>query len=230
MSHELRTPLNAIIGFSEIIAKESLGPVGVRKYAEFSDLVAKSGQHLLTLINNVLEVSRIDENAAKLEIGDLDFHECAQSCIGVARLLRDYKNQTIIAHTGGAPLLRSDARLIKHIVTNLLSNAVKFSNEGGNVALTAWAEGDAFVFEIADDGVGIDPELMPHLAKLFFQSDGSFTRKHEGLGVGLYLVKRYVDLLKGALSVESESGKGTTVRVTLPGAVSPLRPASEAAA
>lgn len=229
MSHELRTPLNAIIGFSEMIANEALGPVGVRKYAEFSDLVAKSGHHLLALINNVLEVSRIDESTATTQVTEFDFNDCVQSCITLTRRLRDYKNQTIIAHTSGAPMLHGDARLIKHVLTNLLSNAVKFSNEGGNISITAWSEGDAFVFEIADDGVGVDAALMPHLTELFYQSDLSFTRKHDGMGVGLYLVKRYLDLMKGSLRIESEPGKGTTVRVSLPGAAGRVSTPAEAA-
>lgn len=230
MSHELRTPLNAIIGFSEMMAHETLGPIGVRKYAEFSDLVAKSGHHLLALINNVLEVSRIDDNAATLEIADFDFNECAQACITVARRLRDYRNQTIIAHTSGAPMLAGDARLMKHVLTNLLANAVKFSSEGGNISVTAWSEGDAFIFEVTDDGVGIDASLMPHLTELFFQSDRSFTRKHDGMGVGLYLVKRYLDLMKGTLTFESGAEQGTCVRVTLPGAAGRARTSTEAAA
>ncbi len=229
MSHELRTPLNAIIGFSEMIANETLGPVGVRKYAEFSDLVAKSGHHLLALINNVLEVSRIDESAPALQITEFDFKECAQSCITLARRLRDYKNQTIIAHTSGAPLLHGDARLIKHVLTNLLSNAVKFSGECGKISITAWSEGEAFVFEITDDGVGVDSALMPHLTELFYQPDLSFTRKHDGMGVGLYLVKRYLDLMKGSLRFESEPGKGTTVRVSLPGGAGRVSTPAEAA-
>jgi signal transduction histidine kinase len=229
MSHELRTPLNAIIGFSEMIAKEALGPVGVQKYAEFSDLVAKSGHHLLSLINNVIEVSRLDDNAGEIQTAEIDFNDSVQSCIAMTRNLRDYKHQTIIAHVGGAPLLNADARLIKHVLANLLSNAVKFSGEAGNISITAWGEGDAFVFEVTDDGVGIDPALMPHLTELFYQTDRSFTRKHDGLGMGLYLVKRYLDRMNGSLTFESEPGKGTTVRVSLPGAAGRTRAASEAA-
>ena len=230
MSHELRTPLNAIIGFSEMIAHETFGPIGVPKYAEFSDLVLKSGHHLLALINNVLEVSRIEDNEATLEIEEFDFRETVQSCVAVARRLRDYKNQTILAHTSGAPLLLSDARLIKQVLTNLLSNAVKFSREGGNISVTAWSEADTFMFEVVDDGVGIDASLMPHLTEIFYQTGRNFTRKYEGMGVGLYLVKRYLDLIKASLTIESSPGKGTCVRVSLPGAVGRTRTHADAAA
>jgi PAS domain S-box-containing protein len=216
MSHELRTPLNAIIGFSEMIAGESLGPVGTAKYAEFADVVAKSGHHLLMLINNVLEVSRIGES--DVEAAPFDFSELVSRCVANLRRLRDYRDHAIVAQTGSATIVRADERLVRHVLFNLLANAVKFSGERGNVAIRAWSESDAFVFEVADDGVGIDPALMPHLTELFYQTDLTLTRKHEGMGVGLYLVKRYLDMMKGSLHIESEPGKGTTMRVTLPGA------------
>lgn len=226
MSHELRTPLNAIIGFSEMIANETLGPAGIPKYVEFSDLVAKSGHHLLTLINNVLEISRIDDNASSLEISTFDFNDCMEGCVAAARRLRDHRHHTIIAHASGSPLVKSDQRLVRQILFNLLSNAVKFTGDYGNVSVSAWSEGNAFCFEVTDDGIGIEPEIMPHLTELFYQPDMSFTRKHEGMGVGLYLVKRYLDLVKGSLHIESEPGKGTTVRVTLPGAAQASREAA----
>ncbi len=221
MSHELRTPLNAIIGFSEMIANETLGPAGQPKYVEFSDLVVKSGHHLLTLINNVLEITRIDDNPESMEVSEFDFRECMDSCVSLARRLRDHKHHTIVAHLSGPPVVKADQRLVRQVLFNLLANAVKFTGEHGNISVSAWSEGDAFVFEVSDDGVGIDHSLMPHLTELFYQPDKSFTRKHEGMGVGLYLVKRYLDMMTGSLHIESEPGKGATVRVTLPGAAMP---------
>ena len=229
MSHELRTPLNAIIGFSEIIANETLGPVGQPKYVEFSDLVVKSGHHLLTLINNVLEISRIDDNPESMEVSAFDFNDCMESCVALARRLRDHRHHTIIAHLSGSPVVKADQRLVRQVLFNLLANAVKFTGDYGNVSVSAWSERDAFVFEVSDDGVGIEKTLMPHLTELFYQPDKSFTRKHEGMGVGLYLVKRYLDMMKGSLHIESEPGKGTTVRVTLPGAAQPEAAARSAA-
>jgi len=229
MSHELRTPLNAIIGFSEMIANEALGPAGQPKYVEFSDLVAKSGHHLLTLINNVLEISRIDDNPDAMVVAEFDFNECMESCVSLARRLRDHRHHTIVAHLSGSPVVKADQRLVRQVLFNLLANAVKFTGDYGNVSVSAWSEGDTFVFEVSDDGVGIDKALMPHLTQLFYQSDASFTRKHEGMGVGLYLVKRYLDMMKGSLHIESEPGKGTTVRVTLPGAAKPEAAARSAA-
>jgi signal transduction histidine kinase len=132
----------------------------------------------------------------------------------------------------GANRVRADRRVIKHTLANLLSNAVKFTGPNGRIDVNAWAEGDTFVFEIVDDGTGIDPALMPHLTDLFRHADQAFTRKHEGMGAGLYLVKRFVTLLNGSLSFQSELGKGTRVRVALPGAAVPesAQPAADEAA
>jgi signal transduction histidine kinase len=229
MSHELRTPLNAIIGFSEIMANQTLGPVGTPAYIEYSDVIAKSGHHLLALINNVLEISRLDQNETAIALETIDFGESAAAGVAFIRGLRDYKNQNITIEAEGDLKFVADARLIKYVLINLLSNAVKFTADGANIKVAGRAEGDALVFEVSDDGVGIDPKLMPYVTQIFYQTDSSFTRKHEGMGVGLYLVKRHVDLLKGALHIESAPGKGTTVRVTLPGAVRP-RPVLAAAA
>jgi signal transduction histidine kinase/CHASE2 domain-containing sensor protein len=219
MSHELRTPLNAIIGFSEMMAGQIMGPLGSAQYVEFADVVAKSGHHLLSLVNNILEISRLEQDAQTLAIDDIAFDECANAAAEFARTSRDYKSQTISVHVAeGARRVRADKRVIKHSLANLLSNAVKFTGPQGKVGIRAWAEGEAFCFEVSDDGAGIDPALMPHLTDLFRHAAQSFSRKHEGMGAGLYLVKRYIDLLGGSLSFESEVGKGTRVKVTLPGA------------
>ena len=228
MSHELRTPLNAIIGFSEMMAKQVMGPLGKPQYVEFADVVAKSGHHLLSLVNNILEVSRLEHDASTLEVEDIDFAQSAEACVALARGSRDYKAQAIDVRVAEGLLVRADRRVIKHVLSNLMSNAVKFTTANGHISVTADADGDAFVFEVADDGTGIDPALMPHLTDLFRQADQSFTRKHDGMGVGLYLVKRYIDLMQGSLAIDSEPGKGTRVRVTLPGAAVRRRAADAA--
>jgi signal transduction histidine kinase len=231
MSHELRTPLNAIIGFSEMIANQVVGPAGQPQYVEFADAVAKSGHHLLALVNNILEISRIDNDSDTLFEEEIDFDECAEASAAFARISRDRKSQTISVQVAdGAKRLRADRRVIKQILANLLSNAVKFTKPQGRIDVRAWTEGDAFCFEVADDGTGIDPALMPHLTDLFRHADQGFTRKHEGMGAGLYLVKRFVSVMKGSLSFDSEVGKGTRVRVSLPGAAVAERPAANEAA
>lgn len=232
MSHELRTPLNAIIGFSEMMAKQLMGPLGQPQYVEFSEVVAKSGHHLLALVNNILEISRIDDEAQSLVVDEIDFGECAEAAATVARASRDYNAQSIDVEVAeGAERVCADRRIIKQTLANLLSNAVKFTGPSGLIKVRAWTEGQAFVFEVSDNGVGIDPALMPHLTDLFRHADQSFTRKHEGMGVGLHLVKRYIDLMKGTLSFDSAPGKGTRVRVVLPEAAVTTRssPVADAA-
>ena len=224
MSHELRTPLNAIIGFSEMMAGQIMGPMGQPQYVEFADVVAKSGHHLLSLVNNILEISRLEQDAQTLDIDELAFDECAEGAATFARASRDYKGQTIsVQASEAARRVRADRRVIKHTLANLLSNAIKFTGPEGNISVRAWVEGGAFCFEVRDDGAGIDPGVMPHLTDLFRHAAQSFSRKHDGMGAGLYLVKRYVDLLNGTLSFDSELGKGTCVKVKLPGAAVPER-------
>jgi signal transduction histidine kinase len=144
---------------------------------------------------------------------------CAEASAEFARTSRDYKAQTITVHVGeGARRVLADKRVIKQTLANLLSNAVKFTSAQGKIAIRAWVEGSAFCFEVRDDGQGIEPALMPHLTDLFRHADHGFSRKHEGMGAGLYLVKRYIELMKGSLAFESALGKGTRVKVTLPGA------------
>jgi signal transduction histidine kinase len=234
MSHELRTPLNAIIGFSEMMAGQLLGPLGQPQYVEFADVVVKSGHHLLSLVNNILEISRLEQDAQALAIDALAFDDCAEASAQFARGSRDYKAQTITVHIGeGARRVLADKRIINQTLSNLLSNAIKFTSPQGNIAIRAWVEGTAFCFEVSDDGKGIDPALMPHLTDLFRHADQGFSRKHEGMGAGLYLVKRYIELMNGSLTFESTLGKGACVRVTLPGAAviaAPrLRPDADAA-
>jgi two-component system, cell cycle sensor histidine kinase DivJ len=213
------------------MAAQLMGPLGQPQYVEFSEVVAKSGHHLLSLVNNILEISRIDNEVESLIIDDVDFDECAEASATFARSSRDYKSQSITVDVAeGAKRVRADRRIIKQTLANLLSNAVKFTAQDGTIRVRAWAEGNAFLFEVSDNGTGIDPSLMPHLTDLFRHADQSFARKHEGMGAGLHLVKRYVDLLNGTLSFDSTLGKGTRVRVMLPGAaVAPTLAAGEAA-
>ncbi|MCE9523766.1 MAG: CHASE2 domain-containing protein [Alphaproteobacteria bacterium] len=221
MSHELRTPLNAIIGFSEMMSAQVLGPMGTPAYVEYADVVAKSGHHLLSVVNNVLELSRMDSDDETPDVEEFDFNACANICVSLLRATRDYKGQTITVHpTVGNPIICAVSRLTKHVLINLLSNAVKFSEKDGNISVTSWNEGTQFGFEVSDDGAGIDPAVMPHLTTLFYHSNQSFTRKHDGLGVGLYLVKRALERMHGTLVFDSAPGKGTRVRVLLPRTVS----------
>ena len=219
MSHELRTPLNAIIGFSDMLAAEMLGAVEVRAYVEHADIVSKSGHHLLALINNVLDVARLDSTVADVEISDFEFCEVADPIVVLLKRLRDYKDQVIEISTGPeASSLSCDHKVLKQILYNLLSNAVKFSPNGSLVKLSTWIDGADFHFEVADQGEGLDKSILPHVTDLFGHAESGFIRRHDGVGVGLYLVKRCLEKLNGRLSFERNGNSGTRARVILPGA------------
>jgi signal transduction histidine kinase len=239
MSHELRTPLNAIIGFSEIIKGEMFGPVGTPRYRDYAKDVHDSGQHLLGLINDILDLSKIEAGQLELDEEDVDVAEVIQSCL---RLVRER------ARNGGVglvteiaeelPALRFDERKLKQILINLLSNAVKFTPDGGEVTIKAWFKADSgYVFQIIDTGIGIAIEDIPKALTSFGQIDSKLARKYEGTGLGLPLTKSLIEMSAGSMDLQSEAGEGTTVTVRFsperaiaspadaPGAPEPVRAA-----
>lgn len=220
MSHELRTPLNAIIGFSEMLANEVLGQVQQRAYVEHAEMVAKSGHHLLAVVNNVIDVARLDSEALEVSRTDCVFEDVVSTAQELVMSLGAYKEQKIsVVVAPDARHLECDHKLLKHIVYNLLSNAAKFSPPQAPITISAWTEGRNYEFEIVDHGCGIDPEILPRIAQLFGHAESGFTRPHDGLGVGLHLVRRCLEKLGGSLSINTAKGEGTRVRVSLPDAV-----------
>ncbi len=218
MSHELRTPLNAIIGFSEIINRETFGPVGSAKYRDYAGDIYESGRHLLDLINDILDLS-------KVESGKDDLHEEDIEVPGLVRSVRMLVGHR--AEQGGIkleleladrlPALRADERKLKQILVSLLSNAVKFTDAGGKVTLTVWCRMDSgYVFQIVDTGIGIAPEDIPKALSRFGQIDGDLNRQYEGTGLGLPLTKALVEQHGGTLDLQSEVGVGTTATVRFP--------------
>ncbi|MCE2510456.1 MAG: CHASE2 domain-containing protein [Alphaproteobacteria bacterium] len=218
MSHELRTPLNAIIGFSEILKNEMFGPHGVSQYREYSDDIHRSGAHLLDVINDILDVS-------KIESGQFNLHEQPSSLLPilessvkiVGRRGETRKLSIEKAIAPDFPLLMVDARVLRQILINLLSNAVKFTEPGGTVTAEARLDRNgAPIIRIIDTGIGIPEEALPHLVEPFYQVDGALERKHEGTGLGLHLVNKFVTMLGGEIDIQSTLGAGTTVTVRLP--------------
>ncbi|MCH7542340.1 MAG: PAS-domain containing protein [Proteobacteria bacterium] len=218
MSHELRTPLNAIIGFSEIIKGEMFGPVGTARYRDYAGDVHESGRHLLALINDILDLSKIEAGQLELDEEDVDVAEVIHSCL---RLVRER------AKNGGVglateipeelPALHFDERKLKQILINLLSNAVKFTPAGGTVTIKAWFRaGSGYVFQIIDTGIGIAIEDIPKALTSFGRIDSKLARKYEGTGLGLPLTKSLVELSSGSMDLQSEVGIGTTVTVRFP--------------
>ena len=217
MSHELRTPLNAIIGFSELIRDQPFGSIGAR-YADYATDINAAGRHLLELINDVLDLSKIE--AGRYDLADelVELGMVVRSCIGMLKLRAKEGGVRVNNATAGARVaLRGDGRAIKQIVLNLLSNAVKFTPRGGVVSLRieAVANGDVALV-VADTGIGIEAAALRLLCEPFVQADASIGRKFGGSGLGLAITRKLLGLHGGTLSIESTQGEGTTVRAIFP--------------
>ncbi len=218
ISHELRTPLNAIIGFSELIAGEFKGPVGEPCYKDYAEDIRESGLHLLNIINDLLDISKIEAGRAELHDEAVDIERVFQTCITfVMERARAGGVSVSLGALGDLPRLRADARMIKQILVNLVSNAVKFTPTEGRVRLDAGIDGDGwFTVAVSDTGIGIAEEDIPRALTPFSQIDNSLGRRYEGTGLGLALSKSLTELHDGTLAITSTLGKGTTVTVRLP--------------
>jgi PAS domain S-box-containing protein len=220
MSHELRTPLNAVLGFSEIMKEETLGPVGSVKYREYADDIHASGKHLLGLINDILDLSKIESGAEELHDDKIEVPELIHSAlklVGQRAGQEAVKLQVEISDQ--LPPLRADERKLKQILVNLLSNAIKFSDSGGEVALWAWCPMDSdsgHVFQIIDTGIGMAPEDIPKALSRFGQIDADLNRRYQGTGLGLPLTKALIELHGGTLDLQSHVGVGTIITVRFP--------------
>ena len=218
MSHELRTPLNAVIGFSEVMMKETFGPIGNEKYAEYISDINSSGIHLLGLINDILDLSKVEAGKTELHEEELDPVEVIRACLNMVKgQARSQGLELVTDISDPMPWLRADQRVLKQIIINLLTNAVKFTPEGGQVTLKAWCQPKSgYVFQVIDTGIGIALEDIPRVMQPFTQIASAMSRLHQGTGLGLPLIKRMVELHGGSVDIQSELGAGTTVTVRLP--------------
>jgi signal transduction histidine kinase len=218
MSHELRTPLNAIIGFSDIMDKETFGPVGNDRYASYVKDIAGSGHHLLSIINDILDLAKAEANKLTLDEREIDLNQVATESIrmcepkaqqnGVGVTLKSCAEEVIV---------RADAKLMLQILLNLVSNAVKFSHEGGAVEVEVQLASDQSVaIAVRDEGIGIPAADIERVLRPFEQVEDSRTRAHGGTGLGLPYAVKLAELHGGALWIESQINVGTTVRVVLP--------------
>ena len=218
MSHELRTPLNAILGFSELMGKATLGPLGNPKYEEYAKDINDSGRHLLALIQDILDLSKIEAGRLELDEEDIDVARTIRSCMVLVK--ERARNGGVKLKTDipkGLPVLHADQRMLKQILVNLLSNAVKFTQPGGEVTLKAWCRPDSgYVFQVIDTGIGIALADIPTALSPFGQVEGDLNRKYEGTGLGLPLTKSLVEMHGGSMDLQSEVGAGTTVTVRFP--------------
>ena len=218
MSHELRTPLNAVIGFSEVLKDEIFGPLGSPRYDEYARDVHDSGLHLLELINDVLDMSKIEAGKYELHFESVDLEEVMDTSIRLVRL-RALEAGVIVEKMleNGPPTIAADRRAIKQILLNLISNAVKFTPAGGNVLVSASSCGDRVLLRVLDTGIGIPEEDLPRLARPFEQvRAGEHGGMRSGTGLGLALVKALTELHGGEMRIESRVGTGTVVTVELP--------------
>ncbi len=216
MSHELRTPLNTIMGFSDVMRAKLFGPLPP-KYAEYAELIHESGQHLLDLINDVLDMSKIEADRFQLQIEPIDAREPVSSALRLMRVQADDAGVTLRADPLSSPLaIEADSRAIKQIVLNLLSNALKFTPRGGTVDLTLGAQDGALELVVADSGVGIAEEDLKRLGQPFQQA-GDAGQRAKGAGLGLSLVRAFAELHGGEMIIESALGRGTSVTVRIPG-------------
>ncbi len=219
MSHELRTPLNAIIGFAEVIERELFGPVGVAQYANYAADIHRSGQHLLSLINDILDLSKVE--AGRFEIVEQDF-ALAETIDEAKRLLeiRAQKAGLAMSSEIGADVARiyADRKLVSQALLNLLSNAVKFTPAGGEIRIAAGRDGGGdLLISVSDTGIGMAPEEIPRALEPFGQIDGTLARRYDGTGLGLTITKAFVEMHGGALTLDSEKGHGTVATIRLPG-------------
>ncbi|MGB1251064.1 MAG: ATP-binding protein [Candidatus Promineifilaceae bacterium] len=218
MSHELRTPLNSILGNSEILGEELVGPLNERQHGVLGR-VGQSARHLLNLINDILDVSKIGAGKLTLDIGPVEVKSLCEGGLSMIRPNANKKSLEIIfEHDPAVDMIVADGRRIKQVIVNLLSNAVKFTPKKGRVGLVVrgFPKKQQVQFAVWDTGIGIRPEDQQHLFEPFVQADGSLSREHEGTGLGLALSKRLVQLHNGEIRVKSVYGKGSLFVMILP--------------
>ena len=216
MSHELRTPLNAIIGFSEIMESGMFGPLGAEKYIEYSRDIRESGEYLLDVINDILDMSKIEAGGIRLSPEAVELDSLLADCIRVVSTRASEKRLTINAEVEPGIHLNADRRALKQIALNLLSNAVKFTPDGGAVTVQGRLRGRAVIIGIKDDGIGIPRQALQKLGRPFEQVESQLTKRHQGSGLGLAIAKSLVELHGGAMRIRSRLGRGTLVMVRLP--------------
>ncbi len=216
MSHELRTPLNAIIGFSEIMESNMFGPLGSEKYHEYCSDIRSSGQYLLEVINDILDMSKIEAGRIRLDFEDLTLDALLGEAMRVVSARAEEKQLKVTSRISPDLQLRADRRAIKQVMLNLLSNAVKFTHAGGRITVRGRLSGECIVLTIADTGIGIAKDALSKLGRPFEQVESQLTKSHQGSGLGLAISKSLVDLHGGNMRIRSTLGKGTLVVVRLP--------------
>jgi NO-binding membrane sensor protein with MHYT domain/two-component sensor histidine kinase len=216
MSHELRTPLNAIIGFSEVLQAEMFGPVVNDRYRSYQDDVLRCARHRLTLINDVLDMTKLDAGPFELKEEVVDLKEIIAQCVQQVEPQAAKNSVKLMSYDKRIPHVRADEKRMRQVLLNLLSNAVKFTPPGGTVSIFSVVHNGGLDITVDDTGIGMKNKEIPRALERFGQIDSTLARKYEGAGLGLPLAKHLIELHGGALKIESTIGAGTTVTVSLP--------------
>jgi len=218
MSHDLRTPLNAILGFSEIMRARAYGELGDPRYEEYVEDIHHSGSLLISLINDLLDISKVEAGKYELVEETVDIEELIRSCLRqVATAAASADQHLSVDIAAPAPVLLADKRVLVQILNNLLSNAIKFTPEGGRIVVKAWSDAEARVLlSVADNGIGMTDEGVAKALRPFEQAHNARAREHKGTGLGLHLCDNFMRLFGGVMEIESRAGEGTVVTVTFP--------------
>ena len=217
MSHELRTPLNAVIGFSEILNRELFGTLGEARYRDYARLIHESGEHLLNMVNDILDMSKIEAGKFKIVKEPFNVGALVKSCCDIMCHTAEQRSLSLIVDIeAGIPELPADKRACKQMLLNVISNAIKFTDPGGWVRVSAKVVGRSVALAVADNGIGIAESDLPKLGNPFVQANNSYDRSYDGAGLGLSVVKGLAKLHDGKLELVSTLGSGTTVTILLP--------------
>ena len=217
MSHELRTPLNAVLGFTEVIKSELYGPLGHPKYREYAEDVYRSGMHLLDLINDVLDLSKIDAGRMELRESAFDMTALVTECLPLIAKSASGRVELQVRLQDGLPPVNADKRLIKQVLLNLLSNAVKFTPDGGAIRIEGeYRPGFGLSLCVADNGIGMDQTELTTAFSQYGQIDSKIARTHLGTGLGLPISRALAELHGASLTAQSARGAGTRITLTLP--------------
>ena len=217
MSHELRTPLNAIIGFSEIVLRETFGPIANKRYRDYVDDIRSSGAHLLELINDILDLSKAEAGQIELVEEVVEVEPLVHACIAMLSPRAQQAGVEVITEVADdLPNLLADERKLRQSLLNLVTNGIKFTPPEGQVRVSARMAGGHLRIEVADTGIGIAKDDIPKALSPFGQIDSALSRRHAGTGLGLPLTKRLIEAHGATFSIESEFGAGTSVTIEFP--------------
>ena len=214
MSHELRTPLNAIIGFSELLTLPGYENTEKQKH-EYQEIILKSGKHLLSLINDILDLSKIEEGKLDINVAEWDVNNALRDACETIQLDAAEKNISIDVDSEEL-LIATDGRFLKQVLINVLSNSVKFSSPNSRISISTESTNDKVSIVIKDEGIGMTEEEVSKATEPFYQAEDTYNRTTEGSGLGLALVKRFTEFIGGKLTITSIKAQGTTVTIEVP--------------